>query len=201
MPAREPAAGAAGVAIATANVVGTLCENNDWFAKDRPLPAAASVGDLFVVHDTGAHSHSMGFNYNAKLRAPELLIRAPGTPPAPPGAAGSLVVDGGARVDVIRERETMAVLYGNTRLPADLLPRDAGVAAAYPWGVAGRGSASGAAADAAGAVGAAGAAGAGGGLVARGAAVALTAAAAVAVAAAAVTLVLGGGRGGRAAAR
>jgi diaminopimelate decarboxylase len=56
-----------------ANVVGTLCENNDWFAKDRELPKA-EVGDIFVIHDTGAHSHSMGFQYNGKLRAPEILI-------------------------------------------------------------------------------------------------------------------------------
>jgi diaminopimelate decarboxylase len=56
-----------------ANVVGTLCENNDWFAKDRELPKA-EVGDVFVIHDTGAHSHSMGFQYNGKLRAPEVLI-------------------------------------------------------------------------------------------------------------------------------
>ncbi len=56
-----------------ANVVGTLCENNDWFAKDRYLPEACKY-DLFVIHDTGAHGHSMGFNYNSKLRAPEILI-------------------------------------------------------------------------------------------------------------------------------
>lgn len=43
-----------------ANVVGTLCENNDWFAKQRDLPEA-DVGSVFVIHDTGAHSHSMGF--------------------------------------------------------------------------------------------------------------------------------------------
>lgn len=56
-----------------ANVVGTLCENNDWFAKDRELPEA-EVGDIFIIYDTGAHSHSMGFQYNGKLRAPELLL-------------------------------------------------------------------------------------------------------------------------------
>ena len=56
-----------------ANVVGTLCENNDWFAKDRLLPKA-EIDDYFVIHDTGAHSHSMGFQYNGKLRAPEILI-------------------------------------------------------------------------------------------------------------------------------
>jgi diaminopimelate decarboxylase len=56
-----------------ANVVGTLCENNDWFAIDRELPEAKK-GDLFIIHDTGAHSHSMGFQYNGKLRAPEILL-------------------------------------------------------------------------------------------------------------------------------
>ncbi len=59
--------------IEKANVVGTLCENNDWFAKDRNLPKG-KIGDIFVIYDTGAHSHSMGFQYNAKLRCPEILI-------------------------------------------------------------------------------------------------------------------------------
>jgi diaminopimelate decarboxylase len=57
-----------------ANVVGTLCENNDWFAKERLLPEAQKY-DLFVIHNSGAHAHSMGFNYNSKFRAPEILIR------------------------------------------------------------------------------------------------------------------------------
>jgi diaminopimelate decarboxylase len=56
-----------------ANVVGTLCENNDWFAKDRMLPVA-EAGDIFIIWDTGAHAHSMGFQYNGKLRAPEIAI-------------------------------------------------------------------------------------------------------------------------------
>jgi diaminopimelate decarboxylase len=57
-----------------ANVVGTLCENNDWFAKDRELPKA-NVGDIFIIHDCGAHAQSMGFQYNGKLRAPEVLYK------------------------------------------------------------------------------------------------------------------------------
>ena len=56
-----------------ANVVGTLCENNDWFCHDRSLPKNIKKHDLFVIHDTGAHGHSMGFQYNGKLRAPEIL--------------------------------------------------------------------------------------------------------------------------------
>ncbi|HEX6606026.1 MAG TPA: diaminopimelate decarboxylase [Chloroflexia bacterium] len=56
------------------DVTGSLCENNDKFAVDRPLPEIAP-GDLLVIHDTGAHGHAMGFNYNGKLRAAELLWR------------------------------------------------------------------------------------------------------------------------------
>ena len=54
------------------NVVGTLCENNDWFAQDRLLPPC-DEGDIFIIHDVGAHSHSMGFQYNGKLRSSEIL--------------------------------------------------------------------------------------------------------------------------------
>jgi diaminopimelate decarboxylase len=60
------------------DVVGSLCENNDKFAIQRGLPKIA-VGDLLAIHDTGAHGHSMGFNYNGKLRSAEVLLRADGT--------------------------------------------------------------------------------------------------------------------------
>jgi diaminopimelate decarboxylase len=55
------------------DVTGSLCENNDKFAIQRPLPKI-DVGDIVVIHDTGAHGHSMGFNYNGKLRSAELLL-------------------------------------------------------------------------------------------------------------------------------
>ncbi|HEU5088331.1 MAG TPA: diaminopimelate decarboxylase [Roseiflexaceae bacterium] len=54
------------------DVTGSLCENNDKFAIARPLPQLAP-GDLLVIHDAGAHGRSMGFNYNGKLRAAEVL--------------------------------------------------------------------------------------------------------------------------------
>ena len=54
------------------DVTGSLCENNDKFAIDRPLPEIER-NDVIVIHDAGAHSHSMGFNYNAKLRHAEYL--------------------------------------------------------------------------------------------------------------------------------
>jgi diaminopimelate decarboxylase len=59
------------------DVTGSLCENNDKFAIDRMLPEIEE-GDLVVIHDTGAHGHSMGFNYNGKLRSAELLLRPDG---------------------------------------------------------------------------------------------------------------------------
>jgi diaminopimelate decarboxylase len=55
------------------DVTGSLCENNDKFATDRLLPEL-EPGDLVVIHDTGAHGHAMGFNYNGKLRSAELLL-------------------------------------------------------------------------------------------------------------------------------
>lgn len=60
------------------DVVGSLCENNDKFAIDRKLPKI-DIGDLIVIHDTGAHGHAMGFNYNGKLRSKELLLKPDGS--------------------------------------------------------------------------------------------------------------------------
>lgn len=55
------------------DVVGSLCENNDKFAVDRELPKI-DLGDYLVIHDAGAHGHSMGYNYNGKLRCAEFLM-------------------------------------------------------------------------------------------------------------------------------
>jgi diaminopimelate decarboxylase len=60
------------------DVVGSLCENNDKFAAQRELPPIVD-GDLLVIHDTGAHGHAMGFQYNGRLRPKELLLRTDGT--------------------------------------------------------------------------------------------------------------------------
>ena len=65
-------------AVETVDVVGALCENNDKFAVQRPLPRILD-GDLVVIHDTGAHGHAMGFNYNGRMRPQELLLRADGS--------------------------------------------------------------------------------------------------------------------------
>ena len=57
--------------------VGSLCENNDKFAVDRALPEI-NDGDLVIIHDTGAHGYSMGYNYNGKLKSAELLLKEDG---------------------------------------------------------------------------------------------------------------------------
>lgn len=59
------------------DVIGSLCENNDKFAIDRKLPKS-KLGDLLVIHDTGAHGHAMGFNYNGMLRNGEFLYTTEG---------------------------------------------------------------------------------------------------------------------------
>lgn len=56
------------------DITGSLCENNDKFAIDRMLPKI-DIGDYIVIHDTGAHGYSMGYNYNGKLRSAELLLK------------------------------------------------------------------------------------------------------------------------------
>ena len=59
------------------DVTGCLCENNDKFAIQRALPAI-DIGDLLIIHDTGAHGYSMGYNYNGRLRSAEILRTADG---------------------------------------------------------------------------------------------------------------------------
>lgn len=80
------------------DVTGSLCENNDKFAVQRKLPPI-DVGDLLVIHDTGAHGHSMGFNYNGKLRHQELLLHEDGT------------------VTQIRRNETLSDLFATLDFP------------------------------------------------------------------------------------
>jgi diaminopimelate decarboxylase len=78
-------------------VAGPLCESGDVFTQgeggvvlQRAL-APAQVGDLLVVHDTGAYGASMSSNYNTRPLIPEVLVQ-----------------DGQARL--IRRRQTVAEL-------------------------------------------------------------------------------------------
>ncbi|GBC61015.1 diaminopimelate decarboxylase [Desulfonema ishimotonii] len=84
------------------DVVGALCENNDKFAVQRELPKIEK-GDTLVIQDTGAHGHSMGFNYNGKLRPKELLLREDGS------------------VELIRREETPADYFATLSFEPDTL--------------------------------------------------------------------------------
>ena len=87
------------------DVVGSLCENIDKFAVQRKLPKI-DPGDILIIQDTGAHGHAMGFNYNAKLRPQELLLRSDGT------------------VEQIRRAETMADYFATLNFEeAKILPK------------------------------------------------------------------------------
>lgn len=85
-----------------ADVVGALCENNDKFAVMRKLPRIEH-GDLLVIHDTGAHGHAMGFNYNGRLRPKELLLRTDGS------------------VELIRREETLEDHFATLNFKPDTL--------------------------------------------------------------------------------
>jgi diaminopimelate decarboxylase len=89
-------------ALTIVDVTGSLCENNDKFAIQRPLPPV-SDGDLLIIHDTGAHGHAMGFNYNGRLRPQELLLRQDG------------------RVERIRRAETLDDYFATLQFEADCL--------------------------------------------------------------------------------
>ena len=60
------------------DVTGGLCENSDKFAVNRMLPKI-DMGDYIIIHDTGAHGFSMGYNYNGKLRSAEVLLKEDGS--------------------------------------------------------------------------------------------------------------------------
>ncbi len=86
------------------DVVGSLCENNDKFAIQRLLPEIQE-GDRLLIHDTGAHGHAMGFNYNGRLRPKELLLRSNGA------------------VELIRREETLEDYFATLNFePQMLLP-------------------------------------------------------------------------------
>jgi diaminopimelate decarboxylase len=79
----------------TADVVGPICESGDFLAKDRTLPRF-EPGELMAVMSAGAYGHTMSSNYNARPRAPEVMVR-------------------GNQFYVVRERETYADLIRGER--------------------------------------------------------------------------------------
>lgn len=84
------------------DVTGSLCENNDKFAIDRKLPKV-DIGDFLILHDAGAHGHSMGFNYNGKLRSAELLLKEDGS------------------IELIRRAETLDDYFATLHYPGSVM--------------------------------------------------------------------------------
>jgi len=86
------------------DIAGSLCENNDKFAVQREMPPIHE-GDLLAIHDTGAHGHAMGFQYNGRLRPKELLLRTDGS------------------VELIRRAETNEDYFQTLNFEKDVLPQ------------------------------------------------------------------------------
>lgn len=80
----------------TVDVVGPICESSDFLAKERSLPRF-ETGELLAVMSAGAYGHTMSSNYNARPRAPEVMVR-------------------GDRYDVVRDRETYEDLLRGERM-------------------------------------------------------------------------------------
>jgi diaminopimelate decarboxylase len=55
------------------DVVGPVCESGDFFAQDRVVPRAER-GDALAVMCAGAYGFVLSSNYNARLRAAEVLV-------------------------------------------------------------------------------------------------------------------------------
>jgi diaminopimelate decarboxylase len=81
---------------APVDVVGPVCESGDFFARDRALPPV-KPGDLVALLDAGAYAMSQSSNYNTRVRPAEVLVDA--------------TEDGGAKVRLIRRRETLKELF------------------------------------------------------------------------------------------
>ena len=94
----EPVRTRPGASVVVTDVVGPVCEDGDFLARDRAIELP-SAGDLMVVRTAGAYGFSMASNYNSRLRPAEVLV-----------AGGGL--------HLIRRRETFADLMRGERIPS-----------------------------------------------------------------------------------
>ncbi len=84
-----------------AGLCGQLCENTDYWVKERDFPATTEEGDIVVVADAGAYGFGMSYQYNGRLRAAEVLVN-------------------GADATLIRKRETFADMIRGVSVPKRL---------------------------------------------------------------------------------
>ena len=60
---------------ANIGLCGQLCENTDFWVKERELPESIAEGDLIVVENAGAYGFGMSYQYNGRLRPAEVLVK------------------------------------------------------------------------------------------------------------------------------
>ena len=82
---------------------GQLCENTDFWVKERELPTTIEEGDIVVVENAGAYGFAMSYQYNGRLRPAEVLVN-------------------GKDHYLIRKREEFEDMIRNTAVP-DYLKR------------------------------------------------------------------------------
>ena len=77
---------------------GQLCENTDYWVKERELPETIAEGDLILIENAGAYGFAMSYQYNGRLRAAEALVN-------------------GSQHCLIRKREDFDDMVRNTTVP------------------------------------------------------------------------------------
>jgi len=85
-----------GGATISSDVVGGICESSDFFCKDRPLPKVGE-GDHLALMSAGAYAAAMGFNYNARPLAAEVLVN-------------------GRKFAAVRERQAVTDIWANEKI-------------------------------------------------------------------------------------
>jgi diaminopimelate decarboxylase len=88
--------------VSPADIVGPVCETGDTFARGRGIPLL-DPGSLVAFLDAGAYGAAMSSTYNNRPLAAEILVD-------------------GARMGVIRARQTQDALLATQRLPEWLAP-------------------------------------------------------------------------------
>ena len=80
---------------------GQVCENTDFWVKERMLPEGITLGDIIVVENAGAYGYAMSYQYNGRLKPAEVLVN-------------------GDKHWLIRQRETIEDLVRNVTVPDHL---------------------------------------------------------------------------------
>ena len=81
---------------------GQLCENTDFWVKDRELPEDLAEGDIVICENAGAYGFGMSYQYNGRLRPAEVLVN-------------------NGEAFLIRDREEFEDMIRHTHVPERLL--------------------------------------------------------------------------------